>query len=196
MRRHHDDVLRAGGTCVMVSVNCVGFSAVEDLRRICAAADPRASQRLGALSRHPALGIDFAAYQKLWRLAGVDQLHVNGLRSKFWEPDDSVIASARACLAPFAGARPMMPVFSSGQWAGQAPDMYAASSTTDLMHLAGGGIIGHPEGVAAGVPACGRRGRRRSRASRSRTTPPSTRRCSAPLVDRLRAASGDPHRTP
>ena len=52
----------------------------------------------------PALGFAFAAYQKLWRLAGVDQLHVNGIRNKFWEPDDSVIASARACLAPFAGA--------------------------------------------------------------------------------------------
>ena len=44
-----------------------------------------------------------------------------------------------------------MPVFSSGQWAGQAPDMYAALGSTDLMHLAGGGIIGHPLGIAAGV---------------------------------------------
>jgi ribulose-bisphosphate carboxylase large chain len=44
-----------------------------------------------------------------------------------------------------------MPVFSSGQWAGQAPDMFAALGTTDVMHLAGGGIIGHPDGIAAGV---------------------------------------------
>ena len=44
-----------------------------------------------------------------------------------------------------------MPVFSSGQWAGQAPDLYAQLRSTDLMHLAGGGIIGHPGGIAAGV---------------------------------------------
>ncbi|MDP1086480.1 RuBisCO large subunit C-terminal-like domain-containing protein, partial [Klebsiella pneumoniae] len=80
-----------------------------------------------------------------------DHLHVNGLRSKFWEPDDSVIASARACLSPWAGHQPLMPVFSSGQWAGQAPDLYAALGSVDLRHLAGGGIIGHPDGIAAGM---------------------------------------------
>ena len=29
--------------------------------------------------------------------------------------------------------------------------MFAALGTTDLMHLAGGGIIGHPDGIAGGV---------------------------------------------
>ena len=78
-------------------------------------------------------------------------MHVNGLRSKFWEPDESVIASARACLVPWAGHAPVMPVFSSGQWAGQAPEMFGALKSIDVMHLAGGGIIGHPDGPAAGV---------------------------------------------
>lgn len=44
-----------------------------------------------------------------------------------------------------------MPVFSSGQWAGQAPDTYAAIGSTDLLYLAGGGIMAHPDGPAAGV---------------------------------------------
>jgi ribulose-bisphosphate carboxylase large chain len=44
-----------------------------------------------------------------------------------------------------------MPVSSSGQWAGQAPDLFAALGSDDLMHLAGGGIIGHPDGIAAGM---------------------------------------------
>ena len=44
-----------------------------------------------------------------------------------------------------------MPVFSSGQWAGQAADTFRQLGSTDLMYLAGGGIIGHPMGVAAGV---------------------------------------------
>jgi ribulose-bisphosphate carboxylase large chain len=44
-----------------------------------------------------------------------------------------------------------MPVFSSGQWAGQAPDTYEALGNVHLMYLAGGGILGHPDGPAAGV---------------------------------------------
>lgn len=151
MLRRHDQVLAEGGTCVMVSVNWVGHSGVEHLRRHSQLPIHGHRNGWGAFTRCPELGMDFAAYQKVWRLAGVDQLHVNGLRSKFWEPDDSVIASARACLAPWAGLGPVMPVFSSGQWAAQAPDMFAALRCTDLMHLAGGGIIGHPHGPAAGV---------------------------------------------
>jgi ribulose-bisphosphate carboxylase large chain len=93
----------------------------------------------------------FPAYQKLWRLAGVDHLHVGGLRSKFSESDGTVVEAARACLTPFAGFAPVMPVFSSGQWAGHAPAIHAAVGSTDLMHLAGAGIVSHPDGVAAGV---------------------------------------------
>ena len=151
MLRRHDAVLRAGGTCVMVSVNWVGFAGVEHLRRHAQLPIHGHRNGWGAFTRHPGLGFEFAAYQKLWRLAGVDHLHVNGIRSKFWEPDESVIRSAHACLAPFAGVPALMPVFSSGQWAGQAPDLYARLGSTDLMHLAGGGIIGHPDGIAAGV---------------------------------------------
>ena len=149
--RRHDAVVRAGGTCVMVSVNWVGFAAVEHLRRHAQLPIHGHRNGWGAFTRHPGLGFSFEAYQKLWRLAGVDHLHVNGIRSKFWETDDSVIRSARACLAPFAGVPSLMPVFSSGQWAGQAPDLYRELRSTDLMHLAGGGIIGHPDGPAAGV---------------------------------------------
>lgn len=151
MLRRHDAVLAAGGTCVMVSVQAVGFAGVEHLRRHAQLPIHGHRNGWGALTRHPSLGIEFAAWQKLWRLAGVDHLHVNGLRSKFWESDESVIRSARACLAPWAGVMPVMPVFSSGQWAEQAPDLWAALGSTDLMHLAGGGIIGHPDGIAAGV---------------------------------------------
>lgn len=151
MQRRHDAVLAAGGTCVMVSVQAVGVSGVEHLRRHAQLPIHGHRNGWGALTRHPALGIEFTAWQKLWRLAGVDHLHVNGIRSKFWESDESVIRSARACLAPWAGVKALMPVFSSGQWAEQAPDLWAALGSTDLMHLAGGGIIGHPDGIGAGV---------------------------------------------
>ena len=151
MLRRHDAVLAAGGTCVMVSVNWVGFAAVQHLREHTQLPIHAHRNGWGAFTRCPELGFSFSAYQKLWRLAGIDQLHVNGIRSKFWEPDDSVIKSARSCHGSFAGHQPVMPVFSSGQWAGQAHDIYQALGSTDLMHLAGGGIIGHPGGIAAGV---------------------------------------------
>lgn len=44
-----------------------------------------------------------------------------------------------------------MPIVASGQWAGQAPETYRRANTTDLMHLAGGGIMAHPNGPGAGV---------------------------------------------
>jgi ribulose-bisphosphate carboxylase large chain len=46
-----------------------------------------------------------------------------------------------------------MPVISSGQWGGQAPETYRRAGTVDLMYLAGGGILAHPDGAAAGVRA-------------------------------------------
>jgi ribulose-bisphosphate carboxylase large chain len=151
MLRHHDTVLRFGGTCVMVSLNSIGLAGVVYLRRHSQLPIHGHRNGWGALSRSPILGMSFVAYQKFWRLAGVDQIHVNGLRNKFSEPDESVIASARECLKPMLGGYTVMPVFSSGQWAGQAPDTYQALGSVDLMYLAGGGIMAHPSGPAAGV---------------------------------------------
>ena len=49
------------------------------------------------------------------------------------------------------GGYPLMPVISSGQWAGQAVDTYKAIGTTDVLYVCGGGIVAHPDGIAAGV---------------------------------------------
>jgi len=86
-------------------------------------------------------------------VAGVDHLHVNGLRNKFAESDASCITSARACLTPLSASDPRiaMPVFSSGQWAGQAVDTFRAVGSADLIYACGGGIVGHPHGASAGV---------------------------------------------
>ncbi|MBS1604279.1 MAG: ribulose 1,5-bisphosphate carboxylase, partial [Bacteroidetes bacterium] len=80
MLRRYDRIVKAGGTCAMVSLNSVGLSGVRrlgDLREL-----PIHGHRngWGMLNRHPLLGIEFPAYQKLWRLAGVDQIHVNGIQ--------------------------------------------------------------------------------------------------------------------
>ena len=104
-------------------------------------------------TRHPAIGMDYPAYLKLWRLAGADQMHVNGIDNKFWESDDSVVRSIAACQEAFLNGPSPLPVVSSGQWGGQAPETWRRTQTVDLLYQAGGGIMAHPDGPAAGVRA-------------------------------------------
>jgi len=153
MKRRHDLVRELGGTCVMASLNSVGLVGMLELRRHSELPIHAHRNGWGYLSRHPLLGWSYPAWAKLWRLAGADHMHVNGLRNKFCEPDASVIEAARSLLTPMWETKPctVMPVFSSGQSAAQAVDTFEAIGTTDLIFAAGGGIMGHPDGIAAGV---------------------------------------------
>ena len=151
MRKHHDLVRDAGGTCVMVSLNHVGFAGVSALRSFSELPIHGHRNGWGMYTRHPLLGIEFAAYQKLWRAVGVDHLHVNGLRNKFWEPDESVVRSILALREPLWGGYHAMPVISSGQWGGQAPETLRQTGTSDVLYVAGGGIMAHPLGPAGGL---------------------------------------------
>lgn len=151
MQRHYAKVVASGGTCAMLSLNSVGLVAAKKICDRGQLAIHGHRNGWGMLNRHPLLGMEFPAYQKLWRLAGVDQLHVNGIANKFWEPDDSVVRSISACLAAEPLGKPLLPVVSSGQWGGQAPETWRRTRTTDLLYMAGGGIQAHPDGPAAGV---------------------------------------------
>ncbi|GAB2775230.1 ribulose-bisphosphate carboxylase large subunit family protein [Rhabdobacter roseus] len=151
MLRRHDYVLAQGGTCIMASINQVGLSGVAKLRQHSQLPIHGHRNFWGALSRSEVLGLEFTAYQKIWRLAGIDHLHTNGIRNKFCESDESVIRSVKACLESLLGGYYIMPVISSGQWAGQAVDTYKAIESTDVMYVCGGGIVAHPDGIAAGV---------------------------------------------
>jgi ribulose-bisphosphate carboxylase large chain len=138
----------------MVSIHSVGLAALAEFRRHCQLPIHGHRNGWGLYTRHPLLGVEYPAWQKLWRLAGADQLHVNGLQNKFSEPDDSVVHSITACLTPmFRPDDTAMPVVSSGQWGGQAPETYRRTGTLDVLYLAGGGILAHPMGPAAGVRA-------------------------------------------
>jgi ribulose-bisphosphate carboxylase large chain len=153
MKRRHDLVRDLGGTCIMASLNSVGLVGMIELRRHAELPIHAHRNGWGYLSRHPLLGWSYPAWSKLWRLAGADHMHVNGLRNKFAEADASVIEAAKSLLTPMWDEKPCiaMPVFSSGQSAAQAVDTFKAISTTDLIFAAGGGIMGHPDGIAAGV---------------------------------------------
>lgn len=100
MQRHYDKVVSAGGTCAMISLNSVGLAGAKKICDRGQLAIHGHRNGWGMLNRHPLLGIEFPAYQKIWRLAGVDQIHVNGIANKFWESDDSVVRSIKACQKP------------------------------------------------------------------------------------------------
>jgi ribulose-bisphosphate carboxylase large chain len=157
MRRHAALVEREGGSCVMASLNWCGLSAMQSLRRATPLAIHGHRNGFGAFARHPLLGIGFDAYQALYRLAGVDHMHVHGIGGKFSDHADEVEAAARRCLEPLAvdaapdAADAVMPAFSSGQWAGTLPVTARAAGSSDFMFMAGGGILAHPQGPAAGV---------------------------------------------
>lgn len=155
MMQAHDYVADRGGLAAVVNINSIGHGGMSFLRkrsRLCLHAHRNGWD---ILTRHPGLGMEFRAYQKIWRLLGVDQFQINGIRAKYWEPDESFVRSFGDVMTPmFSDADRPLPVVCSGQWGGQAVDTYERTGQTlDLMYLGGGGIHGHPMGAAAGVRA-------------------------------------------
>jgi ribulose-bisphosphate carboxylase large chain len=155
MMRNHDLVAKAGGNAAVVNINSIGMGAMAFLRKRSQLALHAHRNGWDILTRHPGLGMDFSVWQQFWRLLGVDQFQINGIGSKYWEPDESFVRSFKAITTPlFSPQDCSMPVVCSGQWGGQAPETYARTGrTTDLLYLCGGGIVSHPSGPAAGVIA-------------------------------------------
>jgi ribulose-bisphosphate carboxylase large chain len=155
MMRNHDVVLKAGGNCAVININSIGFGGMAFLRKRSGLVLHAHRNGWDILTRHPGLGMDFSVYQQFWRLLGVDQFQINGIRVKYWEPDESFVASFKSLQQPiFSHADCPLPVAGSGQWGGQAPDTYERTGKTlDLLYLCGGGIVSHPGGAASGVRA-------------------------------------------
>lgn len=155
MLRNHDIVLKHGGNCAVININSIGFGAMSFLRKRSGLVLHAHRNGWDILTRHPGLGMDFKVWQQFWRLLGVDQFQINGIRVKYWEPDESFVASFEAVSTPlFSKTDSPLPVVGSGQWGGQAPDTYnRTGKTVDLMYLCGGGIVSHPAGAGAGVKA-------------------------------------------
>jgi ribulose-bisphosphate carboxylase large chain len=51
------------------------------------------------------------------------------------------------------GGFAILPVVSSGQTGLQVPETFRRTRTIDLLYMAGGGLLAHPGGAAAGVTA-------------------------------------------
>lgn len=155
MMRNHDIVAKAKGNAAVINIQSIGFGGMSFLRKRSQLVLHAHRNGWDILTRHPGLGMDFKVYCKFWRLLGVDQMQINGIRAKYWEPDDSFVQSFSDCTTPiFDPSDNCMPVVCSGQWGGQAPETWARTGKTlDLLYLCGGGIVSHPDGPAAGVRA-------------------------------------------
>ena len=155
MMRNHDIVVKHGGNCAVININSIGFGAFAFLRKRSGLVLHAHRNGWDILTRHPGLGMDFRVWQQFWRLLGVDQFQINGIRVKYWEPDESFVRSFKAITTPlFTPADCPLPVAGSGQWGGQAPETYERTGRTlDLLYLCGGGIVSHPGGAGAGVKA-------------------------------------------
>ncbi|QHQ36049.1 ribulose-bisphosphate carboxylase large subunit family protein [Algicella marina] len=155
MWRNLDRMAELGATCAMVCVQSIGLSGLRAVRDRSPALIHGHRAGWGLYSRSPDIGIGFGVMQKLWRLAGVDHLHVNGLANKFTESDGTVAAAARAVRQPVSAhggpACRAMPVFSSGQTVWQVGASRALLGSDDFIFCAGGGIMAHPGGPGDGV---------------------------------------------
>jgi ribulose-bisphosphate carboxylase large chain len=153
--RNHDLVVKVGGNAAVVNINSIGMGAMAFLRRRSQLVLHAHRNGWDILTRHPGLGLDFSVWQQFWRLLGVDQFQINGIRAKYWEPDASFVRAFEAVTTPlFSPQDCAMPVVCSGQWGGQAPETYERTGrTVDLLYLCGGGVVSHPDGPAAGVVA-------------------------------------------
>ncbi|WP_075293084.1 3-oxo-isoapionate-4-phosphate decarboxylase OiaX [Pararhizobium arenae] len=155
MMKNHDIVADAGGNAAVVNINSIGQGALLFLRQRSRLALHAHRNGWDILTRHPGLGMDFSVYQQFWRLLGIDQFQINGIGSKYWEPDDSFVRSFHDLTEPLSGERERpMPVVCSGQWGGQAPETYRRTGQSlDHLYLCGGGVVSHPGGPGAGVKA-------------------------------------------
>ncbi len=153
MKRNADLVRDHSGTCAMVSLLPIGLAGLSAIRKHVELPLHCHRNGWGIYSRSPDIGISFRVWQKFWRLAGADHLHVNGIANKFTESDTTVIDAARSVSenATRGTAYHAMPVFSSGQTATQLAPTIAALGHTNFIYCAGGGIMGHPGGVPGGV---------------------------------------------
>lgn len=157
MKRNLDILTAHDARCAMVCVNSVGLSGLRAVRSHGTHVLHGHRAGWGLYSRSPDIGISFPAWQKLWRLAGADHLHVNGLANKFTEDDPIVAQSATSVQSPlFDDGGPdhcAMPVYSSAQTVWQIAPARSLLGNDDFIFCAGGGIMSHPGGVASGVNA-------------------------------------------
>jgi ribulose-bisphosphate carboxylase large chain len=149
-----DKVIDAGANHLMVCLAYVGYGGLRAL-----AEDPSINVPIhvhrcghGAYTRNPKHGISTSLMSKLARMCGADELHTGSIAGKFiYDPLD-VRQNVTAMTGKLYDFKQTLPVSSAGNHPGNIKANIEVMGT-DILFLAGGGILGHPDGPTAGARA-------------------------------------------
>ena len=171
MERRLKLVADYGNPYVMVDVVVTGWAAltyIRDLAEEYGLAIHAHRAMHAAFTRNPYHGISMFVLAKLYRIVGVDQLHIGTagvgkleggkidvikyariLREKHFKPDPDDEFHLEQNMYHI---KPAMPVSSGGLHPGNLPGVIEALGT-NLVIQVGGGVLGHPDGPRAGAAA-------------------------------------------
>jgi len=164
-------VAELGNPYVMVDVVVTGWGALEYIRDLAsdyglAVHGHRAMH--AAFTRNAYHGISMFVLAKLYRITGIDQLHIGTagagkLEGKKWETMQNARVLSEAVYIPdssdvfhlkqdFYHIKPAMPVSSGGLHPGNLEPVIEALGSEIVLQI-GGGVLGHPDGALAGARA-------------------------------------------
>lgn len=164
-------VAELGNPYVMVDVVVTGWGALEYIRDLAAdhglAVHGHRAMH-AAFTRNPHHGISMFVLAKLYRIIGIDQLHIGTagagkLEGGKWEVVQYAKVFSEAIYDPdssdvfhlkqeFHHIKPAMPVSSGGLHPGNLEPVIDALGSEIVIQV-GGGVLGHPDGALAGARA-------------------------------------------
>ncbi len=165
MLKRAELVKDSGNEFVMIDVFISGFSAVQGFREENFPMAIHAHRAMhAAITRNPRHGITMLTLAKVYRLLGVDNLHigtavgkmegsakeVSGIREEIQL--DTVPERDDRFEQRWAGMKPVLAVASGGLHPGHVPAVVDILGK-DIVIQAGGGVHGHPQGTRAGAMA-------------------------------------------
>jgi len=167
MTKRAEFVKKQNGEYVMVDVLTVGFSALQTLINENLNLVIHAHRAMhAALTRNPKHGISMLALAKLYRLIGMDQLHIGTVIGKMEGSLEEIVLirdemikqkidedfSKNHVAQDWKNLKPVFPVASGGLHQGHVPKLVEILGN-DVIIQAGGGIHGHPDGTISGARA-------------------------------------------
>lgn len=149
-----DKVIEAGANHIMVCLPYVGYGGLMALAEDPSINVPIHVHRVGhaAYTRNPKHGMSSTLMSKLARMCGADELHTGSIAGKFIYDPLEVRQNVIAMTGKLYNFKQTFPVSSAGNYPGNIRANIAVMGT-DILFLAGGGILGHPDGPTAGAKA-------------------------------------------
>ncbi|AGB05248.1 ribulose bisphosphate carboxylase, type III [Aciduliprofundum sp. MAR08-339] len=165
MIRRAELVQDAGNEFVMIDVFISGFSAVQSYREEGFKMAIHAHRAMhAAITRNPRHGITMLALAKIYRVLGVDNLHIGTAVGKM-EGSAAEVSAIREEIQmgnvpandtrfqqSWGDIKPVLAVASGGLHPGHVPAVVDILGK-DIVIQAGGGVHGHPEGTRKGATA-------------------------------------------